>query len=234
MRHWKAAALTLAGICLYLCMFATIAYNRVTNHTIMLQGFYQFADTSLKGVPASAYPDYSKAITEYLLGKRDGLDVTAADGTQREGFSDKELAHMKDVRAIVQGLGLFRYITGGICLLTFTLYWAAERKRRSREEITRGILNGAAAGGYVLLGLALALAIWGAVNFDGLFITFHKAFFRNDLWLLDPRQDLLIMLMPTRFFTWYAGQILTACWPVLAMMIAVAAARMKIGGKTDE
>ena len=228
MRFLRAAALTLAGMCAYLCMFAAIAHSRVTDYTMMLQGFYQFADTSLKGVPASAYPDYAAAITDYLKGRRDDLDVTAADGTKREGFSDKELAHMKDVRAIVQGLGLFRYATGGLCLLILGGYWWLKRRRESRERIFRDILNGAAAGTWLLAGVVLALALWGIVNFDGLFITFHKVFFRNDLWLLNPWQDLLIMLMPTPFFVWYARQIALSCWPVLAMMIAVGVARIKL------
>ena len=220
MRHWKAAALTLAGICLYLCMFATIAYNRVTNHTIMLQGFYQFADTSLKGVPASAYPDYAAAITDYLKDKRDDLNVTAGDGSPREQFSEKELTHMRDVRGIVRGLGAFRFISGGLALALVGLYWAQARKKESREQMARAILSGMASGAYILLGVVLALALWGVFNFTGLFITFHKVFFRNDLWLLNPNRDLLIMLMPTRFFIWYARDIVFHCWPALAVMLA--------------
>lgn len=228
MRFLRSLMPAVAGLCAFLCMFATIAHITVTTNTTMLQGFYQFADTSPRGVPASAYPDYSKAITEYLLGKRDSLTVTAADGTPREGFSEKELAHMADVRGLVQGLSLFRYIAGGLALILGALYWVSARKKESREQIFRGLMNGAAAGAYLLLGAILALALWGAFNFTGLFVTFHKAFFHNDLWLLNPRQDLLIMLMPTPFFIWYAKQIALSCWPVLAMMAALIAASLRL------
>ena len=47
---------------------------------------------------------------------------------------------------------------------------------------------------------AAGLLLWAAVSFDGLFLTFHRVAFRNDLWLLDPRTDLLIRLMPSALF----------------------------------
>ena len=179
-------------------------------------------------MPASAYPDYAKAVTGYLTGQQSDLTVTAADGTQRPGFSEKELAHMADVRGLVRGLSLLRYAAGGLALLILALYWFHRQHRADREKLLADVLKGAARGAYLLLGIVLALGIWGAVNFTGLFVTFHKVFFRNDLWLLNPRQDLLIMLMPTRFFVWYAGQIALACWPVLAMMAAVIVARVRV------
>ena len=52
----------------------------------------------------------------------------------------------------------------------------------------------------VLSLIAAGLALWAAVNFDGLFVTFHRAAFRNELWLLNPRTDLLIRLMPQEMF----------------------------------
>ena len=38
-------------------------------------------------------------------------------------------------------------------------------------------------------------------NFDRLFLQFHLLSFSNDLWLLDPSRDYLIMLFPQGF--WY-------------------------------
>ncbi len=230
MRFLKSFMLMLAGVLAFLCLFAAIAHATITKNTKMLQGFILFADTSPKGVPASAYPDYSKAITDYLLGRRDDLAVTADDGSAREQFSEKELAHMEDVRRLVQGLGAFRYVAGCLALALVGLCWLFSREKR-RGQFLHAVLNGAAAGAYILLGLVLALAVWGAVNFTGLFITFHKVFFSNDLWLLNPNRDLLIMLMPTRFFVWYAGQIGLACLPVAAVMAATIAAGIRFRKK---
>ena len=68
------------------------------------------------------------------------------------------------------------------------------------------------------------------MNFDGLFITFHKIAFTNDLWLLNPNTDVLMALMPLPFFIWYAGEILKAMGPALGMMLLVIIAWIK-GGK---
>ena len=62
-----------------------------------------------------------------------------------------------------------------------------------------------------VLAALTAAAVWAAVDFDSLFILFHKLSFTNDLWLLDPQTDLLIRLMPTEFFIHYAA-ILGGTW----------------------
>ena len=49
------------------------------------------------------------------------------------------------------------------------------------------------------------LALLACIDFDSLFILFHKVAFTNDLWLLNPQTDLLIRLMPIEFFVSYAA-----------------------------
>ena len=44
------------------------------------------------------------------------------------------------------------------------------------------------------------LGLWGMMDFDSLFTLFHKLLFTNDLWLLDPRTDLLIRICPSSMF----------------------------------
>ena len=49
---------------------------------------------------------------------------------------------------------------------------------------------------------AVALALIGIIStdFSKYFIVFHKIFFNNDLWVLDPRTDMLINIVPEGFF----------------------------------
>ena len=55
--------------------------------------------------------------------------------------------------------------------------------------------------GLVLTALAVgAMAVYIALDFEGAFIAMHRLLFTNDLWLLDPRTDLLICLMPEEMF----------------------------------
>ncbi len=45
-----------------------------------------------------------------------------------------------------------------------------------------------------------AVAVWAAVDFNAFWINFHKLFFTNDLWLLDPAKSVLINMVPSQFF----------------------------------
>ncbi len=44
------------------------------------------------------------------------------------------------------------------------------------------------------------LVIASIINFNGLFILFHKIAFRNDDWIFDPKQDPVIEILPEKFF----------------------------------
>ena len=45
------------------------------------------------------------------------------------------------------------------------------------------------------------LAVWGAVDFDTLFVSFHAAFFPGKSnWIFDPRYDQIINILPQQFF----------------------------------
>lgn len=45
------------------------------------------------------------------------------------------------------------------------------------------------------------LAVWGALDFDSLFVAFHAAFFPGKSnWIFDPRYDQIINILPQQFF----------------------------------
>ena len=49
-------------------------------------------------------------------------------------------------------------------------------------------------------GIILLIILGMVINFNYTFTLFHKIFFRNDLWILDPRNDYLLIMFPERFF----------------------------------
>ena len=147
-------------------------------------------------------------------------------------FSDKENAHMADVRGIVNGLKIIRWTGGGLVIgLLALLYF---KHKAQPAQFLQSAVRGFAVSALFLLAIATALAIWGAVNFDGLFVTLHKISFTNDLWILNLNTDLLMALMPLSFFIWYAGEMGKSMLPVLGMMLAVIVARLKIGKTQKE
>ena len=52
----------------------------------------------------------------------------------------------------------------------------------------------------IILAAALVIGILAAVDFNACFIVFHKLFFSNDLWILDPAEDLVINILVEPFF----------------------------------
>ena len=58
------------------------------------------------------------------------------------------------------------------------------------------------------VGMCLTLALLAYTNFTKYFTLFHKIFFDNDLWILNPKTDMLINLLPEGFFSDMAVRIL--------------------------
>lgn len=75
------------------------------------------------------------------------------------------------------------------------------KTQRKSTQVLRGFRDSAIG----VLALVALLGILGAVDFDRFFTGFHQVMFTNNLWLLNPRTDLLIRLMPTDFFVTYAA-----------------------------
>ena len=57
----------------------------------------------------------------------------------------------------------------------------------------------------LILAAVTVVVVLAVADFDGMFRLFHQVAFTNDLWLLDPRTDMLIRLMPLEFFISYAA-----------------------------
>ena len=56
--------------------------------------------------------------------------------------------------------------------------------------------------GFLLVWLIMALfALWVVLDFNRAFVYFHELFFTNDLWILDPKTDWMIRLLPENFFS---------------------------------
>lgn len=143
----------------------------------------------------------------YLRGSRDDLNIdTVVDGTPREFFNAREKAHMADVRNL---------FLGGLALRRLCLFLAAASvallalfKVPLKHLLPRMIC----AGTVLFLGVTALLAGIISTDFTKYFIIFHKIFFTNDLWQLDPRTDLLINIVPEPFFMDTAARIgITFC-----------------------
>jgi len=108
-------------------------------------------------------------------------------------FNEREIGHLKDVKGLIRLdywvlLGTLVYV---LAYAGISLFWRNDWHR---------LAWGAAWGGGITLGLMLILGLATLFGFDQLFLLFHLISFANDLWLLDPARDYLIMLFPRGFW----------------------------------
>ncbi|MBQ4073663.1 MAG: DUF1461 domain-containing protein [Clostridia bacterium] len=231
MKIMKRIGFALLGVVALLSLLCSIAASAVTNGALLKEGFLQFSDTAHLSVKASSYEEYAGAVSAYLDGKSDYIQVSDPEnpGQKKDAFSEKENLHMQDVRGLVNLLKSMRWIGGGLALAVIAGLYLFGKDKRSMlmKQVFRGFSDGAMA----LLTAVVGIGIWGVVNFDGLFWTFHQVGFANDLWLLNPATDLLVALMPVEFFTWYAGEMLKSFLPVFGIMLCLIIAWYRVGKK---
>ena len=219
-------ALFLGFAALYFILLLTAVHAVGTD-----DGLYHALQTQADILPASGISDedlrmLDGELAKYLAGRPNELllpmdsepgaeSVLAlrVNGALQPAFNEREMAHLRDC------LGLFtllrkvrrRLIPWAILLIVSGAYILRDRRR------VRGVawLSPLA----VLVPLA-GFAAWAAADFNAAFNAFHRVLFTNDLWLLDPRTDLLIRICPASMF---AAMGLRIAVITLASMIAVPA-----------
>ena len=180
-----------------LCMLAFIL-TIVVDPWVMRPLMERFAPPEVSRLPAEEYEPVVEMICDYLHGDTQIFQhIFTVDGTEYAAFNQKEQQHMADVQ------GLFRLCNGQVwAFLTVAVIAVMIEFRLFSEERTLRTFRRTVA---TILTAVATVAVAAIVDFDSLFILFHKIAFTNDLWLLDPRTDLLIRLMPIEFFISYAA-----------------------------
>lgn len=128
-----------------------------------------------------------------------GVLSVSVHGAQQPAFNDREITHMQDCQrlfSILEGVNIALAVTWLIMEIAARVYiWLHGLKDESNWSLRIYWIGS----GIILAPLAV-LAVWAAVDFDSAFTFFHKILFTNDLWLLDPRTDLLINICPQSMF----------------------------------
>ena len=138
---------------------------------------------------------------EYLRGNREELsDIKTTINGQPDTyfFNEKECMHMADCRKLFTGGYAIRRYCIILCIILLAVILLINRKeiQQGWHALAVGTLSGT-------IGFVAVLAILGsliAANFQKYFTMFHLIFFDNDLWILDPTKDRLLMIMPEGYF----------------------------------
>ena len=160
-------------------------------------GFDQYDIPSRTGIERAELISAGKQIRDYFNDDEEYLAVRAVvRGIQYQNiYNEREVLHMKDVKALVKGVYRVSEITG-LYLLAVIVGGFAIWGRRFMPSVATLI----GWGGWTTVALLVVVGLAMTVGFDRLFLAFHLISFTNDLWQLDPRRDYLIAMFPEVFF----------------------------------
>jgi len=135
-------------------------------------------------------------LLDYLVGKTDSLEVIATiDGVEQEVFNQNEIAHMIDVQVLFVNTVLIRNISIGLMFISGILLYLLNKK-----DTVSVLVDGIKQASLMLGVVFVFLVTFAVLDFDSFWVYFHKVLFRNDLWLLNPYTDNLILMVPLPFF----------------------------------
>ena len=203
MRILGIAAKVLFIICLStLLVSATIAFE-FNSLWLYKNGFQKYNVSQTTGLAEVELEKAARGLISYFNSDEEYISLTVVkDGKPFELFNQREVAHLKDVKGLIQlnyrlllGMAIYVGAYAGICL-----FW---RRKKYWRRLAWGVVGGSS----TALGMMLALGIGSTIlDFGQLFTQFHFLAFTNELWMLDPTQDYLIMLFPEGF--WYDAAML--------------------------
>ena len=158
-------------------------------------------------------------LMDYLHGDREDLEeiVTNVNGEARDFFTEREKTHMADCKVLFDG-GFAIRKGAAVVFVALTLLLVFKKKFSLRR-----FLKYAALFSVIIAAAAGILAVAASIDFNACFIVFHKLFFNNDLWILDPAEDLIINILVEPFFADMALKIALYCAAVLAVIVITGA-----------
>jgi len=192
--RWAAGLLFVISVPLFLILGSVL--DVAGDRQFYARQFATYGIGRVTGLDDAQLQTVAERLIEYLRDPEARLDVVVNIGGQtRPLFNQKEIAHMEDVQRLFTLVRRIRLATGAILLLIpligLSIAGGAMLPRL-------GILL--AAGGILTIALLVLAGLLSLVDFSEAFVKFHELAFSNDLWMLDPRTDYLIMLFPEGFW----------------------------------
>ena len=199
-RYWWVFGLIAAAALVVAVPLFLIASNVrwvINSERLYSYGFDTYDIVERTGIERDELLSAARQIREYF---NDDSELIAIDVVHRgvrvpNLYNEREVLHMRDVKGLVRGVYRVQLYAGAY-LLAFAIVGLAFGGRRFLIRLVRSL----GLGGLATLALVALTAVGVLVGFEGLFLLFHYVSFSNDLWILDPSRDYLIMMFPEPFF----------------------------------
>ena len=223
-----AAAMTLVALVLPI-FFVTANVRHIANSDwVYSYNWWRNGIPERTGFETSELDRAADQFIDYFNNDEEFLDVRInAGGTEVSLYNRREVLHMVDVKGLIAGTITVSFWTG-VFLLAAGVAGAVLLKRRFWALLYRAAAW-SALGSLLLIGILFIAVL---INFNFVFTTFHFISFANDLWMLDPRTDYLLIMFPQRFF--FEATLLIAVMTAIEFTGLVVGAKLlsnRYGGK---
>ena len=207
----KIVAKWLFVICLPVLLLTASVTWAANSGWLYRYGFDKYDVGETTGLEKAELDKAADGLIGYFNSGDELIDITVVkDGEPFQLFNEREIGHLKDVKALFRqvywlllGTLLYGLVYTGLSLFVW----------KDKKGIAQGLLYG---GGLTLVLMAV-LGIVIMADFDNFFYRFHLISFANDLWMLNPATDYLIMLFPQGF--WFDTALFCALTTALGALI---------------
>ncbi|RBP70033.1 integral membrane protein (TIGR01906 family) [Alkalibaculum bacchi] len=149
-------------------------------------------------------------IQEFLLGDRQDFAIKGViDGQEQIVFKEREIVHMEDVKNLFHTGIILRNVCGLLTVICGICFYKKDKTKLYKAMKYSAIT-------FIVVGGLLAIVI--SQDFNKYFVVFHKIFFTNDYWILDPMESVLINMVDIHFFMSIATLILGTS---LALLLSI-------------
>jgi integral membrane protein (TIGR01906 family) len=199
-RGWRSLAWGAAGVLFAVALPILLISSNVrliVNSTRLYEwDFNRYEIESRTGLSRDELRSAAAQIRTYFNNDEELLDLRVSFGDGPVPlFREREILHMRDVKTLMRGVFSAQLWTV-LYALGFVAAGLLVRRTSFLQLLRRSVIYSGIGSALVVAGVGLAAVI----NFDAVFTRFHLISFANDLWLLDPYSDYLLIMFPQGFF----------------------------------
>lgn len=184
-----------------------------------LQSYNKYNVSKTSGKTSQELLNVTLDLHSYLKGKSN-------EDVLESNFNQEEILHLKDVKILFKYGFILKYISLFLAIISLSILLINKMDRIIGKYIYYGF--------FINWSFLLILLLLVFLDFDKYFTYFHLIFFRNDLWLLNPKTDLLIQMLPEEFFIGMAKKIALSFFKYLAIIQSIGYLLMKKGRERFE
>ena len=219
----QRAAVALAIPAVLLFLVAGSVTWAVNDPGLYRNGFQRYHTSQRSGIADADLISIGAELRRYFNTSVEPLEVRAPIyGQEQEVFNQREIAHMYDVKRLVRGTYWVALGSALWILAALVTSFVTDLSTWSAQAIRVAIW-----GGSIALIAIFVVGLAAVASFEQLFLLFHRLSFANDLWILDPRTDYLLILFPGGF--WFDATMRVALTSVLGAVLLLSAGSAIIG-----